>query len=175
MSEDLRHTLARLQELDKTLLKIIPAQPRVLEQRDVYQDDILPFDLYRGKRENITRIGDQINKAFYFGIYDGCAVLMRRLIEMLLVLAFKWYEIDNEIKGNDGNYKDLSIIINAAKSSPVLGLSQYAKEYLNPFREKGNLSAHNYFYNARKNDIEHYQPHFRALVEELFYKAGIIK
>jgi hypothetical protein len=138
-------------------------------------DDILPFDLYRNTRQNIERIADQINKSFSHEIYDGCAVLMRRLIEMLLILSYKEHKIDSEIRGNDENYINLSEIINKAVSSRTLDLSKSAKEYLDIFREKGNLSAHNHFHNARKKDIELVQIKFRHLVEELFYKAGILK
>ncbi len=175
MNEDQRHYIYRLQELHKKLSKILPAKPREVIQPDDYPDDILPFELYRGKREQVTRICDQINKAYYFGIYDGCAVLMQRLIEMLLVLSYINYKIEDEIKDADGNYKDLSIIVANAKSNKVLGLTRNAKEYLEPFREKGNWSAHNYFFHARQKDIKPFQPHFRTLVEELLYKAGIIK
>jgi len=94
---------------------------------------------------------------------------------MLLVLAFKEHRIEKEIKDNNGNYIDLSIIVSVAKSSSVLDLTRNAKEYLEPFREKGNWSAHNYFFHARQKDIIPFQPHFRVLVEELFHKAGIIK
>lgn len=139
-----------------------------------FSDEILPFDLYAHTRQNIERIADQINKSFYYGIYDGCAVLMRRLIEMLLILAFKEHKIESEIRGSDGNYINLSSIIDKAVVNSTIDLSKSAKEYLDIFREKGNLSAHNHFHNARKKDLELIQPKFRHLVEELFYKAGIL-
>jgi hypothetical protein len=140
-----------------------------------FDDDMLPFDLYRGTRQNIERVADQINKSFHFGIYDGCAVLMRRLIEMLLILAFKNFSAEKEIRDEAGDYLTLSQIINKAINNKVIDLSRNAKEYLDPFREKGNLSAHNPFHNALRKDMELVQPKFRHLVEELFYKAGILK
>ena len=74
-------------------------------------DEILPLDLYKGTRQNIESIADQINKSFHFGIYDGCAVLMRRLIEMLLILAFKEHKQDTDIRDIDGYYVPLHKII----------------------------------------------------------------
>jgi hypothetical protein len=140
-----------------------------------FSDDMLPFDLYRGTRQNIEKVADQINKSFHFGIYDGCAVLMRRLIEMLLILAFKNYKLEQDIHDANGDYLQLSQIIDKAITDKTLDFSRNAKEYLDPFREKGNLSAHNPFHNARRKDLELMQPKFRHLVEELFYKAGILK
>lgn len=145
-----------------------------LSPGDVYTDDILPFELYKDTRQNIERIGDQINKSFYFGIYDGCAVLMRRLMEMLLILSFKEFKIDSEIRDPNGNYLQLSGIISRAVQNTTLDLSHNAKEYLDIFREKGNLSAHNPFHNALQADLERVQPKFRHLVQELFHKAGIL-
>ena len=142
---------------------------------DVFDDFIIPFELYRGTRQYIERVADQINKCYAFGTYDGCAVLMRRIIEMLLVLTYKKKDIEEEIKGSDGNYLHLSQIIVNAKNNKLLDLSRNAKEYLDIFRVKGNLSAHNLFHNTRKKDLELFQPKFRHLIEELFYKAGIIK
>lgn len=140
-----------------------------------FTDDILPFDIYLNTRQNIERVADQINKSYQYGIYDGCSILMRRLVEMLLILSFKEHKVEEEIRGSDGNYNNLSGLIDKAVSNTTLDLSRNSKEYLALFKDKGNLSAHNPFYNARKRDIELIQPKFRSLIEELLYKSGIIK
>lgn len=140
-----------------------------------FTDYILPFDLYKNTRQNVERIADQINKSFYFGIYDGCAVLMRRLIEMLLISAFQEHGIKQEILDSDGFFLPLSAIVKIALGNTELNLTRNARENLGLFVEKGNLSAHNPFYNARKRDIEIAQSKFRQLVEELFYTAKILK
>lgn len=151
------------------------AKPRKIPLEEAYSDDILPFDLYRRTRQNIERVADQINKSFHFGIYDGATVLMRRLIEMLLVLAFKESGRDTEIRGTDGHYLPLHQIVDKAIQSKELDLTRNTKDYLDLFREKGNLSAHNPFYNSRRKDLELAQPKFRHIVEELLYKAAILK
>lgn len=138
-------------------------------------EEILPFELYRVKRENISRIGDQINKSFFFEIFDGCAVLMRRMIEMLLILSFKYHGIEKEIITKEGNYLQLSEIIKIANNNTKLDLTRNSKDYLELLKEQGNLSAHNPFHNARRKDLLNFQPKFRHLIEELLYKAGINK
>ena len=150
-------------------------KPRRAPPEEVFSDDIVPFELYRGTRQNIERIADQINKSFYFGVYDGAAVLMRRLVEMLLILAFQVINQEDRIRGSDGNYLQLSQIINEAVQNKALDLSRNAKTYLGLFKEKGDLSAHNPFHNSRRKDLELAQPKFRHIVEELLYKAGILK
>ena len=150
--------------------------PRTAREPSVdFPDDILPFVLYRNTRRNIESIADQINKSFHNGIYDGCAVLMRRLVEMLLILAFKEFKREDSIRGKDDNYLQLSQIINKAISSSELDLTRNTKEWLQPFKKRFDLAAHNPFYNCTKKDLQNIQHEYRSLTEELLYKAGILK
>lgn len=141
---------------------------------ELYTDDILPFELYRGTRMNIEKIADQINKSFYYGVYDGTAVLMRRLIEMLLILAFKYYKQDDYIRSPDDNYIQLTGIINQSIQNRELDLTRNTKDYLKIFKDQGGLSAHNPFHNCLKKDIVLVQSKFRVIIEELLYKSGIL-
>ena len=144
--------------------------------KDEYSDDIIPFEIYKGTRGYIERIADQINKAYHFHIFDGCLVLMRRLIETLLILAFRELNIEAEILDEDGNHLHLSKIINKATTSQTLALTRNSKKALKPFALGGNLSAHNLYFCARSSDFSpHFRLQFRSLVEELFNKAGILK
>jgi len=172
MNKDLEYIL-NVRKFIKSLPSETIAKPRKAPPEEAYTDDILPFDLYKGKRQNIESIADQINKSFFYGIYDGTAVLMRRLVEMLLILSFKEIGQEDRIKGSDGNYLQLSQIINEAIQNKNLDLSRNSKVYLGLFKEKGDLSAHNPFHITLKRDIELLQPKFRHLVQELLYKAGI--
>jgi hypothetical protein len=140
-----------------------------------YEDDILPFDLYRGCWGNIEKIIDQINKSYYFGIYDGCLILMRKLIEMLLINTYKEFKIEREIKDSNGLYLELSDIVNNAIHNGTLDLTRNSQENLGPFRERGNFSAHNPFFSATKKDIDQYQYKYRQVVEELMRKAKVIR
>ena len=174
MNEDLEY-IRNIRRFVDSLPSEAVAKPRKAPPEEAYTDDVLPFDLYKNTRQNIEKIGDQINKSFYYAIYDGTSVLMRRLVEMLLILAFKEVGQEDYIRGSDGNYLQLSQIISQALSNKKLDLTKNAKEYLGIFKERGDLSAHNPFYTCRKKDIQPIQHKFRSLVEELFYKAGILK
>lgn len=174
MNEDLEY-IRNVRSFIGSLPSETLAKPRKAPPEEAYTDDILPFDLYKGKRQNIESIADQINKAFFYGIYDGAAVLMRRLVEMLLILSFKEIGQEDRIKGPDGNYLQLSQIINEAVQNKDLDLTRNAKDYLKPSKEKGDLSAHNPFHTSVKRDLELIQLKYRHLVQELFYKAGILK
>ena len=171
MNEDFLKLVRDARQLKASLSAGEPEKVLVEEE---YKDDILPFEIYRNTRQNIERIADQINKSFHYEIYDGTAILMRRLTEMLLILAFKEIGKEDSIRGSDGNYLQLSEIINCAVQNRELDLSRNAKGYLGIFKETGDLSAHNPFHNCRKKDLELIQYKFRSLVEELLYKGGIL-
>ena len=135
--------------------------------------EILPESLYRTTRGYIEVLAKQINLAYECNISDGCAVLMRRLLEILLILSYINLRIDGEIKNAKGEYEFLDKIIDNAKVNPTLKLSRNSKSCINTFRELGNFAAHRIEYNTRKGDIKPHILEYRALIEELLYKSGI--
>lgn len=175
MNNDQPKLTQRVRTYINSLPKDLLETTSIITPDTSWRDDMLPFDLYKGTPLIIKSVADQINKSYYFGICDGCAVLMRRFIEMLLILTFKNFNIENEILDAAGDYLHLSQIIKKATANTTIHLSRNAKEYLGLFRDKGDLSAHNPFHHALTKDLELVQPKFRHLVEELLNKAGIVK
>lgn len=72
---------------------------------------ILPTSLYENTRGYIETLGKQINASYEHNIYDGCSVLMRRLLEILLIHSYEATGNITVIQDGDG-YKNLSVIIN---------------------------------------------------------------
>ncbi len=138
-------------------------------------DTILPASLYENTRGYIESLSKQINASYENNIFDGCAVLMRRLLEICLILSYENQKIDAEIRDSHGNYKMLSEIVSNAIGNPKLSLSRNTKLCLEDFRSLGNFSAHKIYYNARKADIRKVLLEYRAAIEELLYKNGIKK
>jgi hypothetical protein len=138
-------------------------------------DSVMPTPLYAGTRGYIESLSKQINASYEHNVFDGCAVLMRRLLEILLVLAYEALGIGNSIKDGKGDYKQLNGIIEDAKINAKLGLSRNSRGCIDDFRTLGNFSAHKIEYNARRQDIKPRILEFRALCEELLYKTGIKK
>jgi len=134
---------------------------------------ILPEVEYAGTRGYIIALAKQINLAYEDNIFDGCAVIMRRLVEVLLILSYQHFGIDAVIKGPDGNYKMFEGIINEAKTNSTLSLSRNSKESLEVFRKLGNFSAHKIEYTCRREYIQPHIMEFRGLVIELLHKSGL--
>ena len=127
-----------------------------------------------GKRNYLDRLITQINHSYAHNCYDACAVLMRRLFEVLLVLSYQNLGIDNEIKDSAGaGYIMLDGIVKNAKNNTTLKLSRIKNEF-DTFRMVGNFSAHNITFTAGKLDIDNIQLNYRVMLEELYNKAGLL-
>jgi hypothetical protein len=159
---------AVLQSLDKEYASIWEDTETIVSDSELI--DELKFC---GKRDYLNKLIIQINHSYAHNCYDACAVLMRRLFEVLLVLSFQQHSIDDEIKDTAGaGYIMLDGIVKKAKNSSILKLSRIKNEF-DTFRMVGNFSAHNITYTAGKKDIDDIKLNYRVMLEELYNKAGL--
>lgn len=135
--------------------------------------EIIDENKFCGKRAYLTRLIQQINSSYKNNCFDACAVLMRRLFEVLLVLSFQHHNIEDQIKDQNGNYVMLERIVSIAKNEKTLKLSRN-KDHYDTFRQVGNFSAHSITYTAGVKDIDDIKLDYRAMLEELFNKSGLI-
>ena len=147
----------------------------VTKSEEVVTDDsILPDSLLQNTRGYIENIGKQINASYNNNVFDGCAVLMRRLLEILLIHSYDECNKLNEISEGDG-YRNLSYIINYTMSNKPFKLSKEALETLDDFRQVGNFAAHKIQYNTKRKDIDNIRLKYRMTIEELLYAGKIRK
>jgi hypothetical protein len=136
-------------------------------------DSVLPESLYQVSRGYIESLGKQINSSYEHNIFDGCAVLMRRFLEILLIQAYEKLGIEISIRDSAGNYMLLEGIVQDAISNSRLGLTRNSRSCLDKFRILGNFSAHKIYYICKKQYIEEVILEYRACIEELLYKSGL--
>lgn len=135
---------------------------------------ILPDTLLLDMPEYMKRLSQQINASFEAKLYDCTAVIMRRLLEILLVLSYQNNGIEAEIMDSNGRHHlTLDKIIRNAEQNSTLALSANSKTDMGIFKELGNYSAHKIWYNCTYQDIQKHILKYRVLIEELLYKAGI--
>lgn len=139
------------------------------------EDTVLPRPVYESTRGFIESLAKQINASYEYNIFDGCAVLMRRLAEILLILAYEHLSIESEIQDHRGHYQPLEKIIENAKTNKTLKLTKDSRALVDEFRQIGNFSAHKIYYNCRRGDLKQISFQYRATIEELLYKSGIRK
>lgn len=144
------------------------------KSQDVVDDGtVLPEIDYKDTRTYIESLAKQINASYERNIFDGCAVLMRRLAEILLILSYRNLHIESAIQNTAGDFQMLEVIIANAKMNPTLGLSRSSKPFLDTFRQLGNFSAHRIEYTCRREYIAPHIQDYRALIGELLHKAGL--
>ena len=144
------------------------------EDKIEQNQSIIPDELYSGTRGYIEKISMQINASYEKNLYDCCAVMLRRLMEVLLVLSFQKNGVEDLIM-DKGNLYHVSLdkMINIASSCSELSLSASTKKDMHTIKDLGNYSAHRIWYNCTKKDIEPNIMKYRAIIEELMYKSGI--
>ncbi|MCX6318598.1 MAG: hypothetical protein NTW29_14995 [Bacteroidetes bacterium] len=147
----------------------------ITKSEEIITDDIiLPDSLLHNTRGYIEIIGKQINASYNNNIFDGCAVLMRRLLEILLIHSHDECGRLSDITDGDG-YRNLSYIINYTISNKPFKLSKEASETIDDFRQVGNFAAHKIQFNTKRKDIDNIRLKYRLTIEELLYSAKMKK
>ena len=142
---------------------------------DILTDDtIIPNILVVNTRGYIINLANQINGSYEHNVFDGCAVLMRRLLEIMLIHSYESNGRISDIQDVEG-FRNLSYIINFTISNKPFSLSKEVAEVLNDFRHLGNFSAHKIQFNCKRKDIDNIKLKYRLAIEELLYASAIKK
>lgn len=169
---------------DRNKLEFIPAVFQSLEKEygAIWNDNItitsnselIEEAKFCGKRPFIDRLIKQINFTYGNNCYDACAILMRRLFEVLLVLSYQNLGIEEDITNSQGNHFMLEGIIKNAVQNKKLNIPSRNANNFNAFREVGNNSAHSITYTAGKKDIDDIIINYRVMMEDLYNRAGLL-
>jgi hypothetical protein len=134
---------------------------------------IPPSILEDSKRTYIITVGRQLNGCHQNGWRDASMVMMRRLLEIGIIEAFEAKHIAHKIKDPDGNYFQLTKLVDLACAEAALSLTRNTKKALPKLKDLGHLSAHGRYFTARPDDVEKIQNDFRVAFEELLHHAGL--
>jgi hypothetical protein len=138
-------------------------------------NELFPLALIaKTRRGYLLTITRQMNGCMKEGWYDACAVMMRRLIELVIIESFEHQSIETKIKDGSGNYFQLTELIDAALRETVFRLSRNAKTALPKLRNVGHRSAHGRYFTAQQSDIESVEDGVRVVVEEFLNHAGLL-
>jgi hypothetical protein len=134
---------------------------------------ILPHAMVRGTRGYIEKIVFQINGCYEKGWFDGCAVMMRRLMETLIIECFEKHLIADRIKNPNGDFFYLADLIAKITQESTWNLGRNTKHALPKLKSLGDQSAHSRRYTAHREDIDKLSNDFRTVCQELIYLAGL--
>ncbi|GAB4384127.1 MAG: hypothetical protein Kow0022_05780 [Phycisphaerales bacterium] len=112
---------------------------------------IFPLEtLKETKRSYLVSVGRQANGSYDAGYYDCAAVMMRRLLEISIIEAFEAKKIDGKIKDKEGQFLQLTQLIEKALAESSWNLPRTVKKNLRELRDLGHRSAHGRYYLAKK-------------------------
>jgi hypothetical protein len=134
---------------------------------------ILPHAMVRATRGYIEKIVFQINGCYEKGWFDGCAVMMRRLLETLIIECFEKHQIADRIKNAKGDFLYLADLIDKAVQETTWNLGRNTKQALPRLKSLGDQSAHSRRYTAHREDIDKLSADFRTTCQELIYLAQL--
>jgi hypothetical protein len=152
------------------------AEIRCRRRRNGFAERLEIYPILDASEREVRRerpFAKQINASYEHNLFDGGAVLMRRLVEVLLILSYRYLRTEAAIQDNNGNFEMLEKIVNDAKANSTLALSQNGRNSLDTSRGLGNFSAHKIEYTCRREYIAPHIQEYRALVVELLHKWGI--
>jgi hypothetical protein len=136
---------------------------------------VISFSLVRNTRGYIERIVHQINGCYVNGMYDACAVMIRRFLEILIIESFEQHHMAEKIKNANGDFVYLSDLIVATINETSWNLSRNTKIALPKLKDIGDKSAHSRRFNAVRSDIDRIMPDLRIAAQELIYLADLIR
>lgn len=140
-------------------------------------DTILEIGDFEGSRSYVKDIVRQVNACYQFDLYDACAVMMRRLAEILIIDAYETAGARAKIL-KDGEYHMMHGLIAALKSGDPFKLSRNAPKSLETLKQLGDNAAHSKTYLTKKLDIDDFALKYRQLISELtvltLYSSTII-
>jgi len=171
---------------DKELKRVFELAKKIQEEADTQffppqeiiptrRNDVLVHSLFENTRGYIEKIVFQINKSYEQGCYDACAVMIRRLIEVLIIETFDAKNIAHKIKDKDDNYFFLENLINKTLCEASLNLSRITKQALGrkKFKKIGDRSAHSRRYNACRDYIDDLKMDLSLFTQDLLYLSGL--
>jgi hypothetical protein len=132
-------------------------------------NNYFPLELFNNTRGYLESIATQAANCYDLGLFDACAVMTRKLLEVLIIESFERFKISSKVKNAAGNFFYLSDLIEIFKSESSWNIGRNAKSSLPNLKKMGDLSAHNRRYFARKPDLEIVKNDLRIVLEELIH------
>ena len=168
-------TKAALSRVNKIREAVKPVTLPPTEVTPSVDQPVLPHSLFKDTRGYIEKVVFQINRSYEHTCYDACAVMIRRLVEVLIIEAFEHHGMASKVQNTHGDYLYLGDLIDKTVAEPSWTLGRNAKRGLPKLKTIGDQSAHSRRYNARRTYIDAVIIDVRTVAEELLYLAALRK
>jgi hypothetical protein len=109
-----------------------------------FSEELFPMEIIEGKRKYFEKLAIQANGCYQREWYDACAVILRRMIELLIIDCFERNNIAFKIQEN-GDYYGLGRLIDLFLAETAWHIPRPVKKYLpalKDLKEIGDSAAH---------------------------------
>lgn len=131
---------------------------------------LFPLELFDNTRDYLKKTAKQAILCYDYQLYDGCLVMLRRLIETLIIELFEYNKIKERITDSNNNYYFCGDLIDQLLAEKQLWtIGRNSVQELPKIKKMGDLSAHNRRFNAKKSDIDSIKLGLRIVLEELVH------
>jgi hypothetical protein len=170
--------IAKAIQADVSKRALLPSEPTAPPDQP-----LLAHATFSKAPDYMQRIVFQINGCYTVTAYDGCAVLMRKLVESLIISCFEKFKIESKIRRDNGTgdyyfLKDLVPRMLAEKWQTPDRNESLGRNFtsglnnLLSLKDYGDLSAHTRQYNAKRQYIDGLTRDLRVVSERMLYLAG---
>ncbi len=156
----------RLSSLEKTYGSLLGGKPVAVTGAVLGPDTVV------GTRVYLEKLVHQINGAYEYNFFDGCAVLCRRLIESLVIEIYISRDRHHEIQ-SDGVFYSLDRLLTHLKADSTIALARGTPKTLDDVKTMGDTAAHDRTYITQQLDIDDLKTRYRKLISELLSLANI--
>lgn len=133
-------------------------------------NELFPIEILDNTRDYLKKVGVQAVCCYDSGLYDAALVMIRKLIESLIIELFEKHQISEKIKNpRTNNFYFLSDLIDYLTRETKWNLSRNVQTSLPKIKLKGDLSAHNRYFLAKKQDLDNIKFDIRITIEELVH------
>lgn len=141
-----------------------------IPRKIVPSSNLFPLELFDGTRDYLRKTARQAILCYDIEAYDACLVMVRRILETLIIELFEKKGISERIKNANGYYMFCGDLIDELLKEKILWtIGRNTVQALPSIKTKGDLSAHNRRFNAKKSDIDQMKDGLRVTIEELIH------
>ena len=135
---------------------------------------ITPLKIQNGNSLNtlLPILIEEANKTYECRLFNSCALLCRRILEILLIKTFKKKGLESDILSN-GYYLTLGELIGKANSGKYFQLTKATKKCLENAKKTGDIAAHSEFVTVKNKSIDKFKSDIDIAIKELLEKAEI--
>ncbi len=130
----------------------------------------IPMSIFDGQREYVTRLVPQINGCWDRDYRDACAVMVRRLVETLIIEAYRRRGLDAELVDDAGVHLGLKRLVAKICGDRRFGVDKKCGEWLKELKDLGDAAAHDFRIALRRDDLSSARRALRFASERLIFE-----